>query len=208
VQLGEPEGKDKPRRASLPKGVTPASMDLDGALGLLSLPRDIGIYPESGKMIQAGLGRFGPYLKHDGDFVSLKEDDVLTVGLNRAIALIADAPKKSKGKEIYVHPADSQPIYLKKSRFGAFLRHGEVSLKLPRGLSADALTVDEAVGLLAAKASGKKPPKKKAVKKATDGEAETKPVKKAAAKKPAKKKAAPKKKAAAKAGAGAEGPTE
>ncbi len=218
VQLGEPEGKDKPRRASLPKGVTPASMDLDAALGLLSLPRDIGIYPESGKMIQAGLGRFGPYLKHDGDFVSLKEDDVLTVGLNRAISLIADAPKKSKGKEIYVHPNDSQPIYLKKSRFGAFLRHGEVSLKLPRGLSADALTVDEAVGLLAAKASGKKPPKKKAVKKVADGETAATPVKKAVAKKAtakkaapkkkAVKKAAPKKKAAARAAPDAEGPTE
>ena len=197
VQLGEPEGKDKPRRASLPKGVSPASMDLEGALGLLSLPRDVGLHPESGKMIQAGLGRFGPYLKHDGDFISLKDDDVLTVGLNRAVSLIADAPKKSKGKEMGLHPVDSQPIYMKKSRFGTFLRHGETSLKLPKGTSGDQLSVEDMVALLTAKATGKKPPKKKAAKKVpTDAEVSAKPAKKAAAKKPAKKKAAPKKKAA------------
>jgi len=215
VQLGEPEGKDKPRRASLPRGMSPAGVDLQGALGLLSLPRDIGLHPETGKMIQAGLGRFGPYLKHDGDFISLKDDDVLTVGLNRAVALIADAPKKSKGKEIGLHPSDQQPVYVKRSRFGTTVRHGEISVKLPKGTSADQLTLEGAIEFLNAKIAGKKAPKKKAAAKTAGGEdaKAAKPAKKAAAKKtakkqPAKKKAAPKKKAAAKAETGPAEPTE
>ena len=92
IQLGEPVEKEKPKRVSLPKGMTPDSVTLDIALGLLSLPREIGTHPESGKPILAGIGRFGPYVKHDNAYRSLTEgDDVLTVGLNRAVALLAEA---------------------------------------------------------------------------------------------------------------------
>ncbi len=198
VQLGEPVGKDKPKRASLAKGMSPASVDLPTALGLLSLPRDIGLHPESGEMIQAGLGRFGPYLKHDGNYVSLKEDDVLTVGLNRAVALIADAPKKAKGKEVGKHPTDGKPIQIRPGRYGAFVQHGSTRATLPRGTTGDDLTLETALELLAAKeGNGKKAktkkkaaPKKAAAADDAEGEIKVKPA--------AKKKAVPKKKKAAK----------
>ncbi len=203
VQLGEPEGKDKPKRASLAKGMSPASVDLPTALGLLSLPRDIGLHPESGEMIQAGLGRFGPYLKHDGNYVSLKDDDVLTVGLNRAVALIADAPKKAKGKEVGKHPSDGKPIQIRPGRYGSFVQHGSTRATLPRGITADDVTLEMALELLAAKeGNGKKAktkkkaaPKKAAAADTVEGEAKLKP---AAKKKAAPKKAAPKKKTATK----------
>ncbi len=95
VQLGEAENGEKPKRASLPKGVDPETVDFDRARGLLSLPRTVGVHPSSGEIIIAGIGRFGPYLKHGSTYVSLKEgDDVLTVGLNRAVTLIDEKPKR------------------------------------------------------------------------------------------------------------------
>ena len=88
VQLGEKTDDGKPKRVSLAKGIDPASIDLDAALGMLALPRDLGTHPETGDPISAGIGKFGPYLKHGKAFVSLpKDDDVLTVGLNRAVVL-------------------------------------------------------------------------------------------------------------------------
>ena len=95
VQLGEPEEKKKPKRASLPKGLAPADVDLEKAIGLLRLPRDVGPHPETGEMIQAGLGRFGPYLKYDGGFTSLPaDDDLLSIGLNRAVTIIAEERRR------------------------------------------------------------------------------------------------------------------
>ena len=96
IQLGEPEGKEKPKRSTLPKGKSPSTLTLDDALGLLQLPRDVGKHPETGKVIKAGIGRYGPYILHDGKYVSLKEDDVLEVGINRAVTLIAEAANKPK----------------------------------------------------------------------------------------------------------------
>ncbi len=94
-----PESKDKPKRQGLPKGVSPADMDLAAALKLLALPRDVGEHPETGKMIQAGIGRFGPFLKHDGVFSSLpKDDDLLTIGVNRAVVVIAEAAEKKAAR--------------------------------------------------------------------------------------------------------------
>ncbi|MCB9988501.1 MAG: type I DNA topoisomerase [Rhodospirillales bacterium] len=94
-----PESKDKPKRQGLPKGVSPADMDLAAALKLLALPRDVGEHPETGKMIQAGIGRFGPYLKHDNVFSSLpKDDDLLTIGVNRAVVVIAEAAEKKAAR--------------------------------------------------------------------------------------------------------------
>jgi DNA topoisomerase I len=185
VQLGEVEEilegkkkkKTKPKRASLPRTLPPADVDLDKALGLLSLPRDIGILPETGDMIQAGLGRFGPYLKYSGLFLSLKgDDDVLTIGINRAIDLIEAAPKKDPPKILGDHPKSKKPVSIKSGRWGPFVSHGMVRANIPKGTDADTLTLEEAVALADAKAANgkngkkkaapkKKPAKKKTVKK-------------------------------------------
>src|SRR5207237_927354 len=92
IQRGEAENGEKPKRVALPRSIKPEDVDLKTALGLLSLPRDIGLHPETGESITAGIGRFGPYLKHGSAFTSLAaDDDVLTIGLNRAVTLLADA---------------------------------------------------------------------------------------------------------------------
>ncbi|SIS97061.1 DNA topoisomerase I [Insolitispirillum peregrinum] len=176
VQLGEAEGKKKPKRASLPKGQSPAEMDLEKALSLLSLPREVGIHPETGEMILAGLGRFGPYLKHGDKYVNLREDNVLEIGINRAVDLLAAAKTREKApaKEIGPHPADQKPITLHDGRYGPYVEHNKVRATLPRGSDKDALTLEQAVALLAAKvakdggpAKAKAEPKKAAPKKTT-----------------------------------------
>jgi DNA topoisomerase-1 len=92
IQLGEADNGEKPKRVALPRGVKPEDVDLETALGLLSLPREIGKHPETGEPIVAGIGRFGPYLKHGAVFASLgADDDVLTIGLNRAVTVLAEA---------------------------------------------------------------------------------------------------------------------
>lgn len=154
VQLGEAEGKTKPKRASLARNMAPADMDLERALALLDLPRTIGSHPETGEPILAGLGRFGPYIQHGGAYVSLKgEDDVLTIGLNRAVALIADAPRKTPAKTVGNHPKDSKPITLKSGRFGPYVQHGALMATLPKGVDAETVTLEKAVEILAAKAA-------------------------------------------------------
>ncbi|MDE2030281.1 MAG: type I DNA topoisomerase, partial [Alphaproteobacteria bacterium] len=111
--------RPKPKRVSLPKGVDPNVIDLDTALRLLSLPREIGKHPESGEMITAGIGRFGPYIKMGPQYKSLAEgDDVLTVGLNRAVVLLAEPGKgrfgraATPGKALGEHPDDGKPVTL------------------------------------------------------------------------------------------------
>jgi DNA topoisomerase-1 len=157
VQLGEPEGKKKPKRASLPKGLSPADVDLERALGLLRLPRDVGPHPETGEMIQAGLGRYGPYLKYDGGFTSLPaDDDVLTIGLNRAVTIIAESQaKKGGGKTIELgnHPDDGKPVKIKSGRFGPYAEHGKIRATLPKGTEMDAVTLEQAVEMIKAKAA-------------------------------------------------------
>jgi DNA topoisomerase-1 len=163
VQLGEATGngksKEKPKRASLPRGLSPAELDLARALALLALPREVGRHPESGEAITAGIGRFGPYLKHGPAYKSLgADDDVLTIGLNRAVSLLAESGgrggrgRAQPGKPIGVHPEDEQPITLHSGRYGPYLRHGKAIASLPRGMNPDAVTIDDAVGLLAARA--------------------------------------------------------
>ena len=185
VQLGDAEEGAKPKRASLPKGISAATIDLDMAMGLLALPREVGLHPETGDMITAGLGRFGPFLKMGGTYVSLKgEDDVLTVGLNRAVVLFADKPRKDPPKELGKHPGDGKPVVQKAGRWGPFVQHGKVMASLPKDMDKDSVTLEAALELLAAKSGkdGKKAPAKKAA-----------PKKKAAAKKPAAKKKTAKK---------------
>ncbi len=153
VQLGPSKGREKPKRASLPRRADPDRVDLQQALGLLSLPRQVGPHPETGEPITAGIGRFGPYIKMGTTYGSLGgDDDVLTIGLNRAVVLLADA--KAKGpRQLGAHPADGKPITLHKGRYGPYVAHDKLRASLPRGAAGEAVTVDQAVALLAAKAA-------------------------------------------------------
>ena len=169
VQLGEELEKEKgkkappkPKRASVPRHMDPAALDLDAALGLLSLPRDVGPHPETGRMITAGIGRFGPYIKHGSIYVSLKEDDVISIGLNRAVTLFAEAPS-SGAREVGDHPRDGKPITIRKGRWGLYVKHGRVNASLPDTTEPDDLTIEQAVLLLDERA--KKEPQKKSTKK-------------------------------------------
>jgi DNA topoisomerase-1 len=147
----------KPKRASLPKGTDPNAVDLDRALKLLSLPRDVGKDPETGEMIQAGIGRFGPYLKVGTRYQSLpKDDDVLEIGLNRAVVVLAEGKNKQgrrggpAGKILGQHPAGGA-ITLRKGRFGPYVQHGKISATLPRDMDSETVSLEAAVGLIAAK---------------------------------------------------------
>jgi DNA topoisomerase I len=209
VQLGE-NGEDKkarPKRTSLTRGMDGESLTLEQALGLLALPREIGLHPETKEKIEAGIGRFGPYVKMGAVFGSLdKDDDVLALGLNRAVDLLAK--KLASVRTIGPHPGDKDLVSVRKGRFGPYVQHGKTVANLPRGVAMEDITLDEAVTLLAEKGKALKPRgaagrKGKAPAKAaaTAEKAPRKaPAKTAApAKKAAAKKAAPKKVAAAKA---------
>ncbi|MBP7704271.1 MAG: type I DNA topoisomerase [Caulobacter sp.] len=198
---------EKPRRSSLPKGWPPATIDIDKALRLLNLPRDVGNHPEDGKPIVAGLGRYGPFVLHDGTYANLESiDEVFDVGLNRAVTVLAE--KRAGGgrgqraaasalKELGAHPEDGQPIKILSGRFGPYIKHGATNANVPRGKDPLDVTLEEAVALIAeraAKGGGKKPAK---AKKAAAPKADKKPAAKTAAKKAPAKKAAPKKAKAA-----------
>jgi DNA topoisomerase I len=212
AQLGEggvdAKGKPtKPKRASLTRGMDPEVMTLESALALLSMPRIVGLHPETGEEITSNLGRFGPYLKMGALSKSLdRDDDPLTIGLNRAVDLMASA--KPRGVTLGEHPKGGI-VEVRRGRFGPYLMHGTRVANLPRGTEMEAVTLEEGIALLAEKGKelpplkgkgGKKAPAKKAApKKAEAPEAKAAPVKKAApakkapAKKPAAKKPAPKK---------------
>ena len=161
IQLGEPgvdaKGKPtKPKRTSLPSGVTPDSVTLNQALGLLSLPRVIGVDPETGEEITAGLGRFGPYVRCGSVFKSLdKDDDVLTVGMNRALVLLADA--RARVRELGPHPKDKEPVVVRKGRFGPYAQHGKTVANLPRDVAMEEISLVDAVALLEEKGKALKP---------------------------------------------------
>ena len=163
LQLGQAsEETPKPKRASLPKGVKPEEMKLEDALGLLRLPRQLGEHPDGGK-VQAGLGRFGPYVVHDKgkgekDYRSIKaEDDVLVIGLTRALELLAQ-PKRGRGgrtalKDLGTPEGANEAIQLFDGPYGLYVKQGKVNASLPEGTTADTLTLEQAVELLAAKAA-------------------------------------------------------
>ncbi|WP_374447271.1 type I DNA topoisomerase [Stella sp.] len=199
VQLGDADGGDKPKRQSIPKGLAPGDVTLDTALALLALPRTVGTHPESGEPILAGIGRFGPYLKHGSVYKSLGAgDDVLTIGLNRAVDLLASAPGRGgrqPGRPVGEHPDDGKPITVHAGRYGPYVQHGDIRATLPKGMVADAVTVAVALPLLAeraAKAPAKAGGRKRAAPKAAATKAPA-----AEGKAAAKAKAAPKPKAAA-----------
>ena len=196
VEITPPDG-EKPKRSSLPKGWSPASLTLDQALRLLALPREVGVHPEDGKMITAGLGRYGPFVLHAGTYANVSDiDEVFEVGLNRAVALLAEkrAGRPGRGsaaaplKDLGAHPETGEPIHVMAGRFGPYVKSGKINATLPKGTAPEDLTLEDALPLLAAKAGAAPKKKAPAAKKAAAP-------KKAAAKKPAAKKA-PAKKAA------------
>ncbi len=187
---------EKPKRASLPKGAAPEDIDLEKALALLALPREVGKSPEDGEPILAGVGRFGPYVKHGKIYASLEEgDDVLTVGLNRAMHLIADKianPKKGRrfgadpGKTLGEHPDKGGPIVVKNGRYGPYVSHNGINATLTGDKTPETVTLDEAIVLLDARAAavGNSPKARRAAgRKSATGKAGKKPA--AKAKKPA-----------------------
>ncbi|MFW7269809.1 type I DNA topoisomerase [Gluconacetobacter sp. Hr-1-5] len=169
VQQGEPNPEDKkakPKRATIPRGIEGDKITLEQALGLLSLPRMVGIHPETGELIEAGLGRFGPYVKMGAIYGSLdKDDDILTVGLNRAVDVLAR--KLASVRTIAPHPRDGEPVMVRKGRFGPYIQHGQMVVNVPRGEAMEDVTLDQAVALLAEKGKPLKPKGKAAAKKTT-----------------------------------------
>ena len=213
IQLGDAKdyGEDeKPKRAGIPKEMSPADVELELALKLLSLPREIGKHPEDGEPITAGIGRFGPFVRHIKTYASLEAgDDVYNVGLNRAVTLIAEkilkGPSKRFGADpgtpVGEYPARGGTILRKKGRYGAYVTIDGINATIPDNIEPEKLSLEEAIALIeerAARGGGK--PKRAAKKKAAKPKVtKTAPTNDAdAAPKAAAKKAAPKKKATAK----------
>ena len=194
VETTPPEA-EKPKRSSLPKGWSATSLTLEQALRLLALPREVGMHPEDGKPITAGLGRYGPFVLHAGTYANVADiDEVFEIGLNRAVVLLAEKRAGKFGgrgaaaaplKDLGAHPETGEPIHVMAGRFGPYVKSGKINATLPKSATPEDLTLEDALPLLAARAAAA-PKGKKA------------PAKKAAAKKPAAKKAAPKKAAAKK----------
>ena len=208
VQLGTPDPADKkakPRRTSLPRGMEGDTLTLEQAMGLLSLPREVGAHPVTGERMEAGIGRFGPYVKMGAIFASLdKDDDVLSIGLNRAVDALQK--KLESVRSLGAHPKTGEPLVIKKGRFGPYVQGGATVANLPRGVLMEEMTLEEAVALLAEKGKALKarPGAKKGARKPAAVKAvASKPVaaKPLAAKPATKPKPAAKKKPAAKASA-------
>ncbi len=175
VQLGEAEGDEKPKRSSLPKGVDAATLDLERALQLLSLPREVGTHPETGTPITAGLGRYGPFILHDGTYANLDSmEDVFSIGLNRAVTLLAE--KRAGGgksrfqraaaqvlKDFGEHPTEGGKLQILNGRYGPYVSHNKVYATVPKAKKPEEVTLEEALQLLQErieKGGGKKPAKK------------------------------------------------
>jgi DNA topoisomerase-1 len=180
LQIGEGTKGEKPKRSSIPKGIDPATIDLERALKLLSLPREIGLHPETQTPIVAGLGRFGPFVLHDGTYANLDNvEDLFTIGVNRAVTLLADkragkggrfgraaAPKKVL-KDLGEHPEEGGKIEVLDGKYGPYVSHNKVNVTIPKGTKPEDLTVEDAVMLLAervANSGGKKFARKAAAK--------------------------------------------
>jgi DNA topoisomerase I len=216
VQLGEAVNGEKPKRAGLLRGMQAADVDLEVALKLLSLPRQIGVHPEDGHPIIANNGRFGPYVQHGKTYANLDTgDDLFHIGLNRAVTLIAEKIANPKGRRKFgsdpgrslgEHPDKGGPVVVKSGRYGPYVSHDGVNATLPKDKTPEAVTLEEALPLLAAReeqiaaGGGKRPARGKTAKSAKTaaekpaaekpvkegrGETKAKPAKKAAAPKPA-----------------------
>ncbi len=188
VQLGEGSEDEKPKRSSLPKGVDAGSVDLEYAVKLLSLPREVGAHPETGKPITAGLGRYGPFILHDGMYANVEGiEEVFSVGINRAVTLLAEKAAGGKSrfqrakptvlKDLGEHPDGGGKIEVLSGRYGPYVKHGAVNATIPNGKDPAAISVAEAVELIAARAAKGPSKKKKPVRKAA---ADAKPAAKGA----------------------------
>lgn len=202
VQRGEvTEENKKPPRASLPKGWAPDELDLEKALMLLSLPREIGPHPEDGEMVESSIGRYGPYVKHGRIYANIPDvEEVFTIGMNRAVEVLAlKAAKTGRGataaplKELGEHPEEGGPVNVMEGRYGPYVKWAKVNATIPKDVEPGDVTMEQAVAWIAEKAA-KKPTRKKAAPKKKATAVKKKP----AAKKPATKKAAAKKKPATK----------
>jgi DNA topoisomerase-1 len=213
VQLGEGE---KPKRQSLPKGMTRDAVDLDTALVLLSLPREVARHPESGEPILAGIGRFGPYVQHGKTYANIgKDDDVLSIGANRAIDLIVTKESgggfrrggATAGRVVGDHP-DGGAVTVRDGKYGPYVNYGSVNANLPKGTAPDTVTLDQALALIKARieaGGGKAKPARRAAAKAP-AKTPAKAAAKTAAKSPAKSTAKSPAKSATKAPAAKKAP--
>ena len=172
VQLAEAEGDEKPKRASVPRGIDAATLDLERALQLLALPREIGLHPESGNPITAGIGRYGPFILHDGTYANLPSvEEVFSIGINRAVVLLAEKKAGTgKGrfqraaptvlKELGEHPSEGGKVQVLSGRYGPYVKHGDVNATLPRSKDPATLNINEAIALIAERiAKGPSKPK-------------------------------------------------
>ena len=157
MQIGDGEDKEtKPKRSSIPKTIDPADLTLEKAIDLLSLPRVIGLHPDDGNEISGALGRFGPYLLHEGVYANLQNvDELFTIGLNRAVDLIEDKrsnPGRGRGskiiKELGSHPKDKKNINLMDGKYGPYIKHGKTNVGVPKDSSLDTITLESAIDLL------------------------------------------------------------
>jgi DNA topoisomerase-1 len=198
VQLGDKSEENlKPKQASLPKGVTPENVTLDMAVGLLALPRLLGVHPETGGKIQANLGKYGPYIVHDQgkegkDYRSLKAgDDILTISLERALELLAEPKKgranssKSKAalRELGAHPDDGEPVNIYNGPYGPYIKHVKTNVSIPEGESVENVTLSQALELLATKTQNSKTTRKTTKSKSSGAKSTTKSSAEAAKKK-------------------------
>ncbi|MGA1495331.1 MAG: topoisomerase C-terminal repeat-containing protein [Rhodothermales bacterium] len=158
VQLGDDEQEGKPKRVSVPKNMDAAEVEFDKALKLLELPKELGNHPDTGKVIKANIGRFGPYVQHGSVFASLtKDDDILGIGYDRALELIAK--KEARNKPLRVigeHPESGDMIEVWEGRYGPYVKHQRVNASLPKNQPVEAVTLQDAIELLNAKATKKK----------------------------------------------------
>jgi DNA topoisomerase I len=199
VQRGEPtEEAPKPPRASLPKGWEPADMDLEKALMLLSLPRQIGPHPEDGEMVEASIGRYGPYVKHGRLYANIGDvDDVFTIGMNRAVEELAKKAASRGGNratakplvELGEHPESGGAVNVMDGRYGPYVKWEKINATLPKGTEPADVTMELAVQLIAERAAKKGGRKKAAAKKKPAAKKKTTAKKKPAAKKVTKKSA-------------------
>ena len=167
VQQGEAEDGRKPKRIKLPDNVEPENCDLEIAIKLLSLPRLIGNHPETAEPITVTIGRYGPYINHNNDKRSLSpEDDVLTVGINRAVSLLGEPKQQRRGtktiRSLGAHPEDGNEVAIYEGRYGYYIKNNKTTAGLPKHFDVETITLDEAVQVLAEKASK---PKKRTKKK-------------------------------------------
>jgi DNA topoisomerase-1 len=166
VQMGENgDSGNKPRRVSLLKDMKANEITLEQAVALLQLPRKLGQHPETGKEVEAGIGRFGPFVRHDGEYRSLpKDENVLTIGLNRAVELLAEKKKSRRAeliRELGPHPEDKEIVAIYEGRYGPYIKHGKTNAALPKNVAHESLTLETALPLLTAKKTQKSTKKKK-----------------------------------------------